>query len=88
MAARDKKLDSFDLIWPDGEVMKDIVFTAKDARANPTVQQVTDGKPSGTFYRVKLTSICFRAANTRDCYTRFAGGDLWLLVFMEDWARG
>ena len=40
-----RKLDSFDLIWPDGEVMKDIVFTAKDARANPTVQQLTMENP-------------------------------------------
>ncbi len=40
-----RKLDSFDLTWPDGEVMNDVVFTAKDARINARAQQLTMENP-------------------------------------------
>ena len=41
----ERKLDSWDLTWPDGSVTADVVFSARDAQNNPTAVHLTMEDP-------------------------------------------
>jgi SNF2 family DNA or RNA helicase len=69
-----KKLDSWDLTWPDGEIMNDVVFLAPDAHANPKTRYLT-------MEDVRVRSIAMNLA-------RFVPGQPIPKVLLPDLAEG